>query len=139
MHSLVLLCAEFKIPIKTSVHLCYSNRGSTLFLQEFIYALVQYIDSPFLIGLERNNKSTKNTTSEGNAMEKTGRNLEIDDRVVWLSDHGPELGTVRWLGYIDGRRGPVAGVEFVSQTVDSPGHGRIVGHYFRIWCPSVRP
>ncbi|XP_065280600.1 ubiquitin carboxyl-terminal hydrolase CYLD isoform X4 [Dermacentor albipictus] len=26
--------------------------------------------------------------------------LRIDDRVVWVSDHGPEYGTVRWLGHL---------------------------------------
>ena len=41
----------------------------------------------------------------------------VDDRVVWLSDSGPEWGLVRWVGHIPGSRDDyIAGVEFVSWT-----------------------
>jgi hypothetical protein len=41
--------------------------------------------------------------------------LRIGDRVVWLSDSGPEYGTVRWLGVLPGASPhTMAGVEFVS-------------------------
>lgn len=41
--------------------------------------------------------------------------LRIDDRVVWVSDHGPEYGTVRWLGHLhDTSEDLMVGVEFVS-------------------------
>ena len=39
----------------------------------------------------------------------------MDDRIVWLSDSGPEFGFVRWVGHIPGSRDDyIAGVEFVS-------------------------
>jgi CAP-Gly domain len=42
--------------------------------------------------------------------------LEIGDRVVWISDYGPELGTVRWIGILPDSRVKeyTIGVEFVS-------------------------
>jgi hypothetical protein len=43
--------------------------------------------------------------------------LKLGDRVVWLSDSGPEHGTVRWLGVLPGANASphtMAGVEFVS-------------------------
>ena len=40
----------------------------------------------------------------------------MDDRIVWLSDSGPEFGFVRWVGHIPGSRDDyIAGVEFVSR------------------------
>jgi len=44
--------------------------------------------------------------------------LENGERVVWISDTGPELGTVRWIGILpDSRvREYTIGVEFVSTT-----------------------
>ena len=40
----------------------------------------------------------------------------VDDRIVWLSDSGPEFGFVRWVGHIPGSRDDyIAGVEFVSR------------------------
>ena len=39
----------------------------------------------------------------------------MDDRVVWLSDDGPEYGFVRWIGHVPGSDDDyIAGVEFVS-------------------------
>ncbi|CAB3374126.1 Hypothetical predicted protein [Cloeon dipterum] len=39
--------------------------------------------------------------------------LKLGDRVVWLSDNGPEFGTVRWLGVLPGASShTMAGVEF---------------------------
>lgn len=45
--------------------------------------------------------------------------LENGERVVWISDTGPELGTVRWIGILpDSRvREYTIGVEFVSTAV----------------------
>jgi len=42
--------------------------------------------------------------------------LEISERVVWISDTGPELGTVRWIGILPDSRimEYTIGVEFVS-------------------------
>lgn len=42
--------------------------------------------------------------------------LEIGDRVVWISDYGPELGTVRWIGVLPDSKIKeyTIGVEFVS-------------------------
>jgi len=43
--------------------------------------------------------------------------LELGDRVVWISDYGPELGTVRWIGILPDSRIKeyTIGVEFVSE------------------------
>lgn len=45
-------------------------------------------------------------------------NLKINDRVVWISDVGPEHGVVKWIGYLpDSRRKEITvGVEFVSSS-----------------------
>ena len=45
--------------------------------------------------------------------------LDIGDRVVWISDFGPELGTVRWIGILPENRVKeyTIGVEFVSNFV----------------------
>lgn len=41
--------------------------------------------------------------------------LEPDERVVWLSDRGPEFGIVRWIGRLPDLEDEVTvGVEFVS-------------------------
>lgn len=42
--------------------------------------------------------------------------LENGERVVWISDSGPELGTVRWIGILPDSRimEYMIGVEFVS-------------------------
>ena len=42
--------------------------------------------------------------------------LQYGERVVWMSDHGPEYGTVMWIGILpDSRdRDWTVGVEFVS-------------------------
>ena len=46
--------------------------------------------------------------------EKYG--LRIGERVVWISDSGPEKGTVKWVGLLpeDSNQSVTAGVEFVS-------------------------
>jgi hypothetical protein len=43
-----------------------------------------------------------------------GPQVEVSDRVVWLSDTGPEYGVVRWIGHIPGKEDFLAGIEFVS-------------------------
>jgi hypothetical protein len=42
--------------------------------------------------------------------------LKSSDRIVWLSDNGPEFGEVKWVGVLpDSRRNDITvGVEFVS-------------------------
>ena len=56
--------------------------------------------------------------------EKTGDNnyqaktlLKVEDRIVWLSDYGPEYGIVKWIGHLPEADTPdlVAGIEFVSK------------------------
>jgi len=44
--------------------------------------------------------------------------LENGERIVWISDTGPELGTVRWIGILPDSRimEYTIGVEFVSIT-----------------------
>ena len=52
--------------------------------------------------------------------EKTGDDdislLKVEDRVVWLSDYGPEYGIVKWIGHLPESETAdlVAGIEFVS-------------------------
>ena len=43
------------------------------------------------------------------------QNLKIGDRVVWMSDHGPESGSVKWIGTLphDDKKEITVGVEFV--------------------------
>lgn len=46
--------------------------------------------------------------------------LQLNDRVEWPSDHGPETGTVRWIGCLpdEGLQGEIlVGVEFVSKMI----------------------
>ena len=42
--------------------------------------------------------------------------LKIGERVVWMSDNGPEAGSVRWIGHLHDTRDIewTVGVEFVS-------------------------
>ena len=42
--------------------------------------------------------------------------LKVQDRIVWLSDYGPEYGVVRWIGCLPDTD-LVAGIEFVSTTL----------------------
>ena len=60
--------------------------------------------------------------------EKTGDNnyqaktlLKIEDRIVWLSDYGPEYGIVKWIGHLPeaDTADLVAGIEFVSGKLES--------------------
>lgn len=53
--------------------------------------------------------------------EKTGDTnysafLKVGDRIVWLSDYGPQYGTVKWIGHLPeaDTTDLVAGIEFVS-------------------------
>lgn len=54
--------------------------------------------------------------SEASLKEKTSSGqLIVGERIVWMSDGGPEFGTVRWIGLLpDAARtdGPTVGVEF---------------------------
>lgn len=42
--------------------------------------------------------------------------LKVHDRVVWLSDYGPEYGIVKWIGHLPEAETKelIAGIEFVS-------------------------
>lgn len=44
--------------------------------------------------------------------------LSKGERVVWMTDHSPEFGTVRWIGYLAELKESswTVGVEFVSKT-----------------------
>ncbi len=48
--------------------------------------------------------------------------LKVSNRVVWLSDYGPEYGIVRWIGQLpdDAQGDLIAGIEFVSFQVFQP-------------------
>ncbi|XP_077542882.1 ubiquitin carboxyl-terminal hydrolase CYLD isoform X2 [Haemaphysalis longicornis] len=51
--------------------------------------------------------------------------LQINDRVVWVSDHGPEYGTVRWLGHLhDTSQDLMVGVEFDNRVGTGTGKYR---------------
>jgi hypothetical protein len=51
------------------------------------------------------------------ALESGGGGIvTLGERVVWISDGGPEFGTVRWIGYLPGSSSNselTVGVEFV--------------------------
>ena len=55
--------------------------------------------------------------AEREMIEKSG--LKDGDRIVWLSDNGPEFGVVKWIGTLPdtSRRDVTVGVEFVSLVV----------------------
>ena len=44
--------------------------------------------------------------------------LRLHDKIVWLSDYGPEYGVVKWIGHLPendtSKNELVAGIEFVS-------------------------
>lgn len=44
--------------------------------------------------------------------------LNLHDRIVWLSDYGPEYGIVKWIGHLPeaDTKELIAGIEFVSCT-----------------------
>ena len=50
--------------------------------------------------------------------------LKVNDRIVWLSDDGPEYGVVKWIGVLPDaeEQGVVAGIEFVSVHFTNPYH-----------------
>ena len=50
--------------------------------------------------------------------------LRVNDRIVWLSDDGPEYGVVKWIGVLPDaeEQGVVAGIEFVSVHFTNPYH-----------------
>ncbi|KAM7283184.1 uncharacterized protein ISCGN_000324 [Ixodes scapularis] len=51
--------------------------------------------------------------------------LRVNDRVVWVSDHGPEYGTVRWLGHLhDTSQDLMVGVEFDNRVGTGTGKYR---------------
>ena len=51
--------------------------------------------------------------------------VRVNDRIVWLSDDGPEYGVVKWIGVLPDAdvQEVVAGIEFVS-TYINPYHAR---------------
>ena len=58
------------------------------------------------------------TDQEVNANNEVA-SLRLNDRVVWLSDYGPEYGLVKWIGRLpeadpNAASDLVAGIEFVS-------------------------
>lgn len=46
-------------------------------------------------------------------------NLRLGERVVWVSDEGPEKGTVQWIGHLPDEPGDniTVGVAFVSISI----------------------
>ncbi|XP_059163557.1 ubiquitin carboxyl-terminal hydrolase CYLD-like isoform X2 [Physella acuta] len=52
--------------------------------------------------------------------------LHIGERIVWVSDDGPQRGTVRWIGYLPGERerNITVGVEFDNQIGTGTGKYR---------------
>ena len=55
-------------------------------------------------------------TCNSSALSLARLPLELGERIVWISDDGPELGTVRWIGILPDAKVKeyMIGVEFVS-------------------------
>lgn len=60
--------------------------------------------------------------------------LDIGERVVWMSDNGPETGVVKWIGFLHDTRDKewTVGVEFVSI---SPDYLRLAGRQLMLNVP----
>jgi len=80
-------------------------------------------ESAIFVGLHRIRKHqgqvpTQEATSHPNgAQPSQDTGLRIGDRVVWMSDDGPEYGTVKWIGLLPDAKSDTdftVGVEFVS-------------------------
>ena len=56
------------------------------------------------------------TNNDDTFVQPSSLLLKVSDRIVWLSDYGPEYGTVKWLGRLPEAETTelVAGIEFVS-------------------------
>lgn len=78
-------------------------------------------DSALFVGLHRIRKckeSPKGPPASASHPERCG--LELNDRIVWMSDQGPEHGVVKWIGLLPDSRSAddiTVGVEFVSREV----------------------
>lgn len=56
----------------------------------------------------------KRPASKQSDVTEDGVQVEVGDRIVWLSDDGPEFGYVKWIGHVIEENSLLAGVEFVS-------------------------
>lgn len=78
-------------------------------------------DSALFVGLHRIRKckeAPKGPPASASFAEKCG--LKLNDRIVWMSDQGPEHGVVKWIGLLPDSRSDddiTVGVEFVSREV----------------------
>ena len=68
----------------------------------------------FFLHLDRGSYVEKLMSSEGKTRDSDVSLLKVEDRIVWLSDYGPEYGIVKWIGHLPEEADLVAGIEFVS-------------------------
>ncbi|XP_064467191.1 ubiquitin carboxyl-terminal hydrolase CYLD-like isoform X3 [Ornithodoros turicata] len=74
---------------------------------------------------ELHHSSTACATSSTVPTQKDACPIELNDRVVWVSDHGPEYGRVRWLGHLhDTSPDLMVGVEFDNRVGTGTGKYR---------------
>ena len=78
-------------------------------------------ESAVFVGIHRVHKSKKTAQDlpvceDGATARSLDAGLKIGNKVVWVSDDGPEVGEVRWIGILpDARQNDITvGVEFVS-------------------------
>lgn len=67
------------------------------------------------VGLHRVRRCTNPPAEPADPVRDCG--LKIGDRIVWMSDAGPEYGVVKWIGHLPDYRSfedITVGVEFVS-------------------------
>lgn len=82
--------------------------------------MVQHQGRPIPLAVADRNGDAKGVSCCGAADEDLPRPpLHVGERVVWISDYGPEPGTVKWIGVLPDCRVKeyTIGVEFVS-TID---------------------
>ena len=67
---------------------------------------------------DRSSYSEKVLNNNTEAKKEVKALLQVTDRIVWLSDDGPEYGVVKWIGVLPDAdvQEVVAGIEFVSFT-----------------------
>ena len=70
----------------------------------------------YVEALLRNLKGSDESLKESATDEEANLVVPLveNDRVVWLSDYGPEYGIVRWVGNLPDTPEVIAGIEFVS-------------------------
>jgi hypothetical protein len=75
-------------------------------------------DRTATVSKDPDSRSGREAGAKGEACATPTRNdgpqVMTGDRIVWISDQGPEYGVVRWIGHIPGDDDLLAGVEFVS-------------------------